>query len=242
MSFLTITIIIAIVFVILTYMDHLIFDFPESLGILALKGLIVDFITIAICIGIRTGWIGFIISAIILVLIFFGIDAHQDSIIKKSHEKWKEENNAENNAKREKLLAYMKVHYPQYKFDGYTAKIFYNNYQYHASVSDPTIWSRVLEGTITVEHNGIEIRFYHPFGVYYGQKDNMQRMQVFFNRHNADCSYKLEFDSGKISIVDFLTVRETPISPSSALENRIFFTAKHLEDIDAELTKAIYDS
>jgi len=148
----------------------------------------------------------------------------------------------ESNFSREKLLEYMKSQYPQYKFDGYTAKIFYNDYQYHAIGQESTIWSRVLEGKITVEYNGIEIRFYHPFGVYYGQKDNMQRMQVFFKRHNADCSYKLEFDSGKISIVDFLTVRETPISPSSALENRIFFTAKHLEDIDAELTKAIFDS
>lgn len=234
MSFLTITIIIAIVFIILTYMDHFIFDFPEFLGILALMGLPVDFVIIAICMGIRTGWIGFIISAIILVFIYFGIQAHQDSITEKSHEKWKKENNS----KGEKLLEYMKVYYPQYKFDGFEAKITYNDYKLH-SLDCKSVYNSILKGTMTVNGSWIKIRFYHPYCDYY---DSKGAIQVFFKKYNTpNSNLKLEFDCGKICVVNDFFVHEIPISPRNALENCIINTARYLESIDAELTKTIYN-
>ena len=82
MSVLTIAIIVAVVLIPLLYKDWADHSLPDELGYVVFCGIIIDFIVIAICAGIRFGWWGFFISAIILVCIFFGIDAYTDRLRK----------------------------------------------------------------------------------------------------------------------------------------------------------------
>ena len=125
MSVFTIAIIAAVVLIPLLYKMFAKPDFlSDELGTAVLLGITIDFIVIAICAGIRFGWWGFFISAIILVCIFFGIDAYTDRLrkerelmIAEREERWREfDKSMYESRQSERYAAYAKAYGPAFGF------------------------------------------------------------------------------------------------------------------------------